>query len=521
MNLREKGVLLLSGFMSLTFTAFAGHWEERIVVPAEYQNIEYVAQGELFWLQKPKEKGVKEYFHIKEGYKVLPSGVERGGTKESGGVSMSAYAHDGYIDQKPFGMIEVVAQADKNSSGLIRFDGEEVSALRKTKGIRIYTDGYQLMDGVVFKDGEETGAKGIARRYTPLKDAWWTADKKSNRIVNSKGERLGEFPFAEYVMYSAPELIIGKSNGMDKKKKAYRIWNLNLEEITPASEGFLDLLVLRKSVVKNEVSTQALEGVLGYTKEKGWAFYPYIGNASFGDPIAIEAKEKEYFSAVEVAPGYYRLGRPQGDGDFLLDLQAKKVRRDANGLAFEGKYLTQEKWTSGTFFVPFVGGIGNTWFASIGSIQTDSSHLVRLRTLDGEEVTTLWEAVYQGKEAIVNRYNGETKVITADGLYAKHFRSAKEGYFPLVGKKDIPEQEEGRPQQFGITEWKDWPGGGRYQPYVERGVWSIFDLEALKDHITPQSHYGQIIKVSDDGTQFWSYFQEGKLKGIKQFKWVE
>jgi len=519
----KKCLAVFLAVSCLTGTAFAGSWQEKEVVTAEYKDIEYVAKGELFWLEKPRERGISEYFHIREGLMTLPEGAMKGGTRDDEGIKVTDYAHDSYVGQQNYPLIITTGRANKALRGLVDVNGKEILPLTPGKDIVVYEDGFVRLDGALYKDGSPTGAKGVNRRYHAYPDAWDAGSKKEITLINSKGDVLAELPFVDSIFDSAPGIIIGKSNGKDKKRKAYRVWDMGLEEITPVEDGFEDLVVLRKTVTKEGTKTRELEGIFARTRKVGWHIYPYLGDAKFGEPIPVAAKENEYFSASEVAPGYYRLGRPQGDGDYLLDMNARLVNRDANGFAFGGKLYTQEKWTSGRIFIPILSISGGSWWFSAANVKTDGSHLVRLRDMNGQEITTLWESVYLGDNYIVNRYNGETKVVNAEGTVVKRYDSAKRGYIPLVGKKDIPEQEEGQPRQFGVTEWKDWPGGGRYQPFCEGGQWGILDLDTMREHVSPEPRFGQIVKVSDDGKQFWCYFEteKGKFKGIKQFDWVD
>jgi|GEM_PF-1820413 hypothetical protein len=520
----KKGLAGSLAALCLTGTAFAGSWQEKEVVPAEYKDIEYVANGELFWLEKPRERGITEYFHIREGLMTLPEGTMRGGDKDNSGIQVSGYAHDSYTENGSFSAIIVTGMANKARQGLILANGEEFFPMTPGKSFKVYDDGYVLIGERLYKDGVETGAAGILWRYYSLPDAWGAGGKNRYTLIDSKGELLADLPFLESIFESNSEIIIGRSNGKDKKKKAFRIWNMKLEEITPVGdEGFLSLVVLRKNVVKNGVSVREFEGIFARTKD-GWSVYPYLGNASFGEPIKIDAREKEYFSSREVAPGYYRLGRPQGDGDFLLDINAKVVRRDANGVTSDGNRWTQQKWTSYAIPFPMIElGTDGLWYRTITNVRADAGHFIRLRDWEGEEITTLWESVYVGENYIVNRYNGMTRVVDMNGTQVKRFESPKEGYIPLVGKKEVPLQEEGQPRKFSVTEWKDWPGEGRYQPYYVREAWGILDLDTMADHVFSDPRFGRIVKVSDDGKRFWSYFEteKGKFKGIKEFSWVD
>ena len=51
-------------------------WEEKAVVPVKFQKIEYQAEGEFFWLQKPGEKKPRSYYLLTGELKELPEGVE-------------------------------------------------------------------------------------------------------------------------------------------------------------------------------------------------------------------------------------------------------------------------------------------------------------------------------------------------------------------------------------------------------------------------------------------------------------
>lgn len=516
---KRKSIFSAVIFFIFSSQVFAGEWIEKEVVPAEYKKIEYVAQGELFWLHKPKEKSPTEYFHVKAGLNVLPEGLRKG---KDDGVAVAGYAYDGYSNNSTI----VFIQASRGpAQGLFDLKGNEILPVDNYSSFKAYSDGFIRTSKGLYKDGVQVNSKVLSSRSMTLPDAW-IIEGKEIAVVNQEGEAIAKLPFLSKLSLFGPDIIIGKSNGKDKKEKNYRVWNFRLEEITPNLEGFLDLVILQKTISNEGNPDRELEGFLARTKE-GWVIYPYLGDASFGSAIPIESKVKEFYFAKEIAPGYYRLGRPQGDGDFLLDIKNRVIRKDANGVVFSNNktHYTQEKWTSGRFYMPAIGWgnfhHGGGMYYSIGTIHSDGSHLVRLRDASGEEITTLWESVYLGDHYAVNRYNGETKIVDYNGNVVKRYSSATEGFIPLVGKKDIPEQEEGKPQQFGTTEWNDWPGGGQYQPYCENGLWGVLDIDTAYDYVSPDSRFGEIIKVSDDGKQFWSYFEEGKLKGIKQFEWIE
>lgn len=515
---RKKVFLLLVIFIVFSNPIFAGQWVEKEVVPATYQKIEYIAQGELFWLYKPKEKASAEYFHIEAGLNTLPEGLRKG---KDDGIAVARYAYDGYSKNVPF----VLIQASRGpAQGLYDLKGNEVLPVDNYSSFKVYSDGFIQTSKGLYKDGKLLTNKVFSSRATTLPDAWIIGGKEIT-VASQNGEAIAKLPFLSELSLFGPDIIIGKSNGKDKKEKNYRVWNFQLEDITPKAEGFLDLVILQKTASSEDSLSRELEGFLARTKD-GWAIYPYLGNASFGSAIPVESKVKEFYFAKEAGQGYYRLGRPQGDGDFLLDIKNCIVKKDANGVLFSNNTIryTQEKWTSGRFYVPVAFGWGNYYsgmYYSLGSVQSDGSHLVRLRDENGEEITTLWESVYLGDHYAVNRYNGETKIIDYNGNTVRHYSSSKEGFIPLVGKKEIPEQEEGKPQQFGTTEWNDWPGKGRYQPYCENEIWGVLDLDTAYEYVSPEPRFGRIVKISDDGKHFWSYFEEGKLRGIKQFDWKE
>ena len=516
------GCLLATVF--ICGSASAGNWQEKVVVPAGYQEIEYVAAGELFWLKKPKEKNPVQYFHIYSGLKNLPEGLERGGTDINKGVVETNYAYDGYTKNSSFPLIQVAQTGKRSQQGLMDFSSNMVLPIGGYKYFYVYDDGYVNTGDELYKDGQLTMTMKDLRRHREIADGWY-GDKNQSTIYNHKNEVIAELPFVykdnnKEFLYFGPEVILAKSNGKDGQPKGYRVWNMKLEDVTPIKEGFKELIALKKTVTENGVETRKLEAILVRT-EPGWSMYPYLGNDKFGEAITIAADEKEYYSSSEVAPGYYRLGRPQGDGDYLLDVKAGKVRKDANGLAYDGRRLTQEKWTSGRIFIPLVMGGFSNFYASIFSVQTDGTHLVRLRDEKGEEIAIFWESVFLGNNYIVNRYGDETKIVDYNGTVVKRYENSKAGYLPMVGWRQTIEVEEGKPIEYNPIIWDNWPGEGRYQPYCQNGEWGILDIDTMKDLITSDARYGKIIRVSDDGKQFWSYFEEGKMKGIKQFDWIE
>lgn len=516
----KKGLGCLLAAALICGSASAGSWQEKTMVPAEYEKIEYASNGKLFWLHQPKEKNPSRYFHTQEGFKALPDGLVRG---EGDGIRYDFYAYDGYENNDKSTLMIRVAEKDKKSrQGLVDLTGNVVVPTGDYKGFYLYRDGYTMLDDTLYKDGQQTTTmKGIWRR-TAFPDAW-SANNNSAILYNHKGEKIMDLPFVEKEWVSiTPDMIIGKSNGKDGKPKAYRAWNLKLEEITPTTTGFKDILLLNTATPREGMTTNQIYGFFGRT-EVGWSVYPYLGNGKFGEPIKIDAKEKEYSSCSEVAPGYYRLGRPQEDGDYLLDINGKTVRRDANGIDVKTGTLTQEKWRIDKFFMPFIIGGSSFYFATGGMVTADGGHFVRLRKPDGKEFATLWDYVYLGNNYIVNRKDGQTRILTYTGEVVMNFATSEQGYLPLSGKEDtLPEEEDGKPGGFTDVDFSNWPGKGRYQPYYQNGDWGILDLETATDLVAPSFRYGKIVAVSDDGKQFWSYFDQGsKLKGIKQFDWTE
>ena len=417
---------------SLVFSCLAGTglaaWEEKAVVPVEYQKVEYQAEGEFFWLQKPGEKKPRSYYLLSGELKSLPDGVE----------------------------------------------------LRDKEVTYGSSSGEPLLQ--VSQGGKKT-------------------------LMSLREGRVAEGP---------------GSKGLQKRA----------EVMLPGGVTFRSTLLLRRYVEENGEYVEKFEGVFGLTSS-GWKVYPYLGEKNFGEPISIGTKENDYQNAVALQKGYYRLGRSHEDGDALLDLKNKLVRNDANGVAKDGTRFTQEKWVGSPIKMPgmivmgggFFGGLVSGATYGVFSGGSNSNHIIRLRDEKGGEITTFWEAISLGENYIGNRYKAETRIVDYDGNGVRSFSSAKEGYLPLLGKYDLPEQEEGKPRVFGKADWSNWPGEGRYQPYYRYGQWSVFDFTTGNELVDPEPRFGQIIKVSPDGNSFWSLIEEGKGKdrrfGVKRFDLVQ
>ena len=502
---------------SLVLSCLAGTglaaWEEKEILPVEYQKIEYKAEGKLFWLQKPGEKRPVSFYQLEKGLIQLPKALEL----DSRDLVMSEYAYDGFTGAATQPLIQVQDSTDKSQKGLLGVDGKLVLPLGKYGNkFTYYADGVVLGKKEVFKDGEKVGELKNPVRAPGGPDIWYNLFKKKE-VYNSAGEVLAKPEFAGEFFYYHDEMILAKSDGKDKKPKRVRVWNSDGEEITPTEEGFKDALLLKKTVEKKGILTNEIYGIFGRHEKGEWKLYPYEGQGKFAAPIEIDARESMYLDAQEVKPGFYRMGRPKDDGDHLLDVKNRIVREDANGIEFNDTRYTQQKWVDAPFAVPiFIGPV----FTNI-YVYGANSHMIRLRDENGKEITTLWGAVYPMENFIVTRHNKETKIIDYNNQVQRSFNESKVGFIPLVGKYDIPEQEEGKPLVVGSTDWENWPGLGRYQPYYRYGEWSVMDMNTAKEHISPEQRFGRIIKVSDDGNTFWSLIEEGKGKerrfGIKRF----
>lgn len=353
-----------------------------------------------------------------------------------------------------------------------------------------------------------------------MPDTWYSFDQKEGvRLLNTKGELIQNFPFIKSLYFAGSDVIIGESNGTDGKPKGYRAWNLASEEIKLGDEEPLkNIFVLRKTVETGKVKTKTLEGVLG-RKKSGWVFYPYLGNETFGEAVPIASKHKEYLSAHEASPGYYRLGRPDKAADELLDLKNAQVLMTVNDFPFsDGKHWYLETWESGGFTLPIVIGGGNWWVGGLGRINTGTEYKVKFKDPNGNEIFKLSESVFFGKNYVINREFTRTRIYDYEGNL---IRKLDEGYFPVTGQTIVPPEVEGQPTKGAETFFNDWPGGGRYQPYYLYGFWGVFDTETGKDRIGYEPRFGQIITVSEDGSKFWSYFTEKGLTGIRQFEWID
>ena len=156
-------VCLLSS-LCISGSVFAGSWQDKTVVPAEYEKIEYASNGDLFWLKKPKEKNPAQYFHIEDGMKELPAGTERG---EGDGIVYTSYAYNGY-DKNTSKMMIQVAQKDKRSQqGLVDQSGNTVVPIGNYKSFTVYNDGYMIIGDTLYKDGSAILPKrvsGVDRR---------------------------------------------------------------------------------------------------------------------------------------------------------------------------------------------------------------------------------------------------------------------------------------------------------------------------------------------------------------------
>ena len=517
------GVLCFSSVVGLVN---AGSWQETLTVPAEFEKVDYVDSGKLFWLQRPKEKHPKQFMNLSGKVVTLPDGTERGGTKDDLGIPTIYNGADNFPGNSNYSVVQFALSGKRSSQGLMDLEtGKTIMPLGEYKDLTVYRDGYVTTGNwekmSIYKNGQLLKADlKKAGRYYPLKDTWYSFDGKDGlKLLNSQGEVIKELPHLKTLLFSGSDIFAGESNGKDGKPKGYRVWNASLEEIMLGNaEPFKDLLSLRKTQTEDGSDVKILEGLLGRKKE-GWAFYPYLGNQNFGEAIPVAAKRKEYLSAREVLPGFYRLGRPIKEGDELLDLKNAQVLTTVNDFAHpENKHWYLETWETGGFYMPlFIPG-GNWWFGGFGKINTGTDHKVSIKDSSGDEILKLTESVFFGKSLLINREFNRTRVYDYEGNL---IRKVDEGYFPVTGQTIVPPEVEGQPRKMPETVFKNWPGAGRYQPYYMYGNWGIFDMETGKDRISSEPRFGQIVTVSEDGSKFWSYFTENGLTGIRQFEWID
>ena len=164
---------------SLVLSCLAGTglaaWEEKEILPVEYQKIEYKAEGKLFWLQKPGEKRPVSFYQLEKGLIQLPKALEL----DSRDLVMSEYAYDGFTGAATQPLIQVQDSTDKSQKGLLGVDGKLVLPLGKYGNkFTYYADGVVLGKKEVFKDGEKVGELKNPVRAPGGPDIWYNLFKK-------------------------------------------------------------------------------------------------------------------------------------------------------------------------------------------------------------------------------------------------------------------------------------------------------------------------------------------------------
>ena len=508
---------------SLMGTSFAA-WQEKEVAPILYEKVEYEASGNLFWLQNFGETMPSEYFQLNGNGKIklLPVGKELA-SKSVRSVFWAGKGKNPNSGKDSNQLLLVHESGQAKKLGLIDLEGKVVVEPFETKTLgSYYQDRTLRTDQGIYKDGALVTPykKGeTLYRIYGLDDSW--ESDKTNVIVNHKGEPIFELPYVKGFDITHPDFVTGESNGKDGKPKAYRIWNWKQEEITPVAEGFKSAVVLRSWKKAGVDSNEAvIDGVFGRT-DAGWAIYPYEGNGKFGTPIPVANKDKEYSGAKEKSLGYYDLWRT-GENT-LLDFAKGKVYPKTDDVVAGGTRLVQEELVESRSFIA-IPIIGSGSFAAVGgTIKTNERMRYRILDEKGQKIIELWETIHFGEKYMMNRRKSETGIYDYDGKVILSFKSAKEGYIPFVGKygksgeldEDVTEK----------MSWENWPGAGKYQPYFVGGNWGILDMETAKEYLAPDQKFGRIVKVSEDGKQFWSIVAGGEGKGrkfgIKQFELVQ
>ncbi|MBP7248201.1 MAG: hypothetical protein KBA38_03230 [Negativicutes bacterium] len=485
---------------SVMGTSFAA-WQEKEVVPAEYEKIAYNGAEKLFWLSSSGEEMPSQYHQLGDKTRVIPVGKELVSYKIK------------YYQNKP--LLQIRSTGSKEEVGLIDLNGTEVLAPIKTKELLSYQDSgiVRTKEGLFEKGELILPAKKDEYFYqeSHFEDGWYSNKRDKNKIFNRKGETLFEVPYTEEFWILSKDFVYGKSNGKDGKPKGYRLWNWENKEITPIEVGFQDVSFLTGS--------KGLNGMLGKTKA-GWAFYPYEGDGKFGSPEPMAFKFKGLSNGSEVSPGLYSLYETGKYDDLILDLKSQKSYPKADRLVANGTRLVQEEIVQKKSFIPLIVPISGGGFLAMGDTIRGNERLrYRVTGLDGVKIIDLWESTEFGEKVMINRKKGETRIYDYNGNVLKEFKSTKEGYIPMVGKyKNSGEADE--PLAGSM-----WPGDGKYQPYFDGTGWGILDKDTGVDYLAPDAKYGYIISVDKEGKRFWTLFGSGEGKerryGVKQFDLVQ
>ena len=502
----KKAALLCCLCLSLSSVSFAA-WEERELIPADYEKIRYSSDRKLFWLYSADEKMPRQYHQLGDQTRSIPVG------RELASLYLMPYEEN----NQSKALLRVYPTGDKEKVGLVDFDGNEVLAPIVTKDIYGYKNGVLDTKEGFLVNGELTHAAKKDEyfyRVSRFEDGWRSNKNNKNSIINPKGEVLFELSYIDEFRNIHEDFIVGKSNGQDGKEKAYRLWNWDKEEITPIESGFQSLVLMYG---KKSDGTNELVGLLGKTKS-ALAFYSYKGEGNFTEPEVMDLKIRELSgSAYEVSPGFYRLS---GKEDAILDLKNKKLYPEKDDLIYNGTRLVQSKVVAKSTFIPIIVPVsgGSGFFAMGDTIRGNERMRYRFYDLEGKTLFDLWESVEYGEEVIINRKKGETQIVDYDGKLIRGFKSTKEGYIPLVGKY----KKSGEADEPIVGSM--WPGKGKYQPYYNGVGWGILDKDTGKDILMPDAKYGYIITVDAEGKRFWSLFGSGEGKGrrygVKQFDWA-
>lgn len=121
----------------------AGSWQETMTVPAEYEKVEYVDSGKIFWLQRPKEKQPKQFFNLSGKLVTLPEGTERGGTKGDLGILSIANASDDFDQSTLYSVVQFAAIGKRSMQGIMEIDSQNIIIpLGEHGDVTVYRDGY-------------------------------------------------------------------------------------------------------------------------------------------------------------------------------------------------------------------------------------------------------------------------------------------------------------------------------------------------------------------------------------------
>ena len=495
-----KQMVVVFFLLSLIGSPCTAAWHEKIVVPAEYEKMDYNSSGHFFWLFRKAKELPRDYYQLEDQLRSLPEQFERG-RDYLNPIPVDKVGEDRRRDYLKELLILVQERGKAEKKGLVDLEGNVVvPTLGNEEPVSYYEDGFYDTTKGIGKDGvivfPESDGREISRVNGTGPLVGLFQYNQSYQLLNGKREVAWEITYSDEIQLMWGELVYGKSNGTDGNPQEYRIWNSKSEDITPYKEGFEGIVVLNSPFERVNKQSLYRRGILGETKD-GWFFYPYE-KGKFGASIPIEGialKSFQVIFAIQQSPNRYMI---LADKQITLNMVERKMY---------------------SYYDPDISVInkGRNFFTYLLEGEKER---VRISDLNKKVIFEIvGDKSAMGEEVFYLRDGKVSRIFNYEGKVEREFSSFQERYIPSLWRDSVPD---GAGEKLAGALRQKW---GKYQPFYSSGIWGIMNRDTGKDVVEPDSRYGSIIIVSEDGKRFWSLFGEGegteRRYGLKQFDLVQ